>query len=166
MFDSTNCTHNATEAPYVADTVGSGTSFASTGTLCIGFNQKFHFNNNNSWTISDIANRYVSKRQCQNNTQSYDAIINYATSLINYRDSRINLYQNLKDQLSVLLTQNNDFNTKLTTFTTDVNTFVSSTTTLNTLVTNAINGLDASSDCRTVGDHLRVINNVFCKKFV
>lgn len=38
VFDSTNCTHNATESIYVSNNSTSGTTFASTGTTCISFN--------------------------------------------------------------------------------------------------------------------------------
>lgn len=37
VFDSTNCTHNVTESIYVA-TPTSGTTFATSGTMCISFN--------------------------------------------------------------------------------------------------------------------------------
>ena len=90
----------------------------------------------------------------------------YVVALINYRDSRINLYQNLKDQLNTLLTNNRNFNTNLTTFTNNVNGFVTSTQTLNTLVTNAINGLDASNNCHTIANHLRFVYNSFCVNFI
>ena len=92
--------------------------------------------------------------------------MSYAQSLVNYRDSRINLYQNLKDQLNALLTANNNFNTNLATFTSSVNTFVTSTQTMNTLVTNAINGLDASSNCTTLANHIRFVYNTFCLNFM
>lgn len=110
--------------------------------------------------------RYLSRRQCSGNTQSYQNILKYAQSLINYRDSRINLYTNLKDQLNSLLTSNTNFNSKLVTFTTNVNSFLATTSTLNTLITNAVNGLDASSNCTTIANHLRLVNNVFCKRFL
>jgi hypothetical protein len=165
VFDVANCTHNATEALYI-ESATSGTTFASTGSTCISFNQKFQSASTGSWSISDVSNRYVQRRQCSSNTQSYDTILNYATSLINYRDSRINLYQNLKDQLTALLTANNNFNTNLGTFTTSVNTFVTSTQTLNTLVTNAVNGLDASSNCTTLANHIRFVYNSFCVNFM
>jgi len=90
----------------------------------------------------------------------------YATALINYRDSRINLYANIQDQLNVLLTANNNFNTNLGTFTTAVNTFVSNTQTMNTLVTNSINGLDASSNCTTIANHLRLLHQSYCVNFL
>ena len=122
--------------------------------------------NSYSWKVSDISARYVSRRQCNSNIQSYENIMSYATSLVNYRDSRINLYQNIKDQLNALLTSNNNFNTNLTTFTTNVNNFVTSTQTLNTLVTNAINGLDYSSNCTTLANHIRFVYNSFCINFM
>lgn len=91
----------------------------------------------------------------------------YAQSLVNYRDSRINLYTNLKDQLNALLTNNANFNSKIVTFTNSVNDFVENKTSeLNLLVTNAVNGLDASSNCTTVANHLRLVNNVFCQRFI
>lgn len=169
VFDSTNCTNNATESIYVSNNSTSGTTFATTGTTCISFNEKFQSQNNYSWSVSDISNRYVGRRQCgtgPSRTASYDNIVKYATSLVNYRDSRVNLYQNIKDQLNSLLTSNNNFNSKLVTYTSSVNTFVSTTQTLNTLVTNAVNGLDASSDCRTIANNLRFVYNAFCKNFI
>ena len=90
----------------------------------------------------------------------------YGTALINYRDSRVNLYTNLKDQLTSLLTANTNFNTNLGTYTTKVNTFVSNTQTMNTLVTNAINGVDASSNCTTIANHLRLLHNAYCVNFL
>jgi hypothetical protein len=38
VFDSTNCTHAATESLYVSDATTSGITFASSGSLCISFN--------------------------------------------------------------------------------------------------------------------------------
>jgi hypothetical protein len=90
----------------------------------------------------------------------------YAQSLINYRDSRINLYQNLKDQLTSLYNSNVALNSKLTGFTGSVNAFKSATSTLNSLVTNQINGVDYSSNCTAIASSLRVIYNVFCVNFV
>lgn len=166
VFDATNCTYAPTEARYVESTT-SGVTFASTGTLCISFNQKFQSSSSSIWTVSDIALRYLSRRQCSGNTQSYQSILKYAQSLINYRDSRINLYTNLKDQLNSLLTSNTNFNSKIVTFTNKVVTFAdTSTSQLNILVTNAVNGLDASSNCTTIANHLRLVNNIFCKQFI
>jgi hypothetical protein len=116
--------------------------------------------------VSDIANRYVSKRECNSITQSYTDIINYVTSLINYRDSRTNLYKNIQAQLNALLTANQNFNTNLNTFTTNVNAFVTATQTLQSLVTNQVNGLTASSNCTTIANNLRFVYNTFCINFL
>ena len=72
VFDATNCTNNATSALYVANTTTSGTTFATTGNLCIPFNSKFQSQLSYIWTIDDIISRYVNRRQCNSNTQSYD----------------------------------------------------------------------------------------------
>lgn len=137
VFDSTNCTYNATETIYHATTSStSGSTFASTGTMCISLNEKYQNQSSNSWEVSDFANRYVSRRRCNNNVESYDKIMYYATSLANYRDSRTNLYQNIKDQLDALLTANNNFNNNLVTFTNNLNAFLTATSTLQSLVTN------------------------------
>lgn len=111
-------------------------------------------------------NRYVARRRCDNNTQSFDMIQDYAVALINYRDSRINLYQNIKDQLNALLTTNQNLNTNITAFTSKVNAFVTATATLQSLVTNQINGLDASANCITIANNLRFVYNTFCVNFL
>lgn len=90
----------------------------------------------------------------------------YAQSLINYRDSRMNLYQNLQDQLTSLLNSNNAFNSKMTGYTASVNAFTLATATLNSLVTNQINGVDYSSNCTTIANSLRLFYNVFCVNFI
>lgn len=116
--------------------------------------------------ISDIAARYIPLRQCQGSTQAYESIMSYAQSLINYRDSRINLYQNLKDQLTSLLAKNVAYNSKIAGYTASVNAFTSATATLNTLVTNQINGVDYSSNCTAIADSLRLLYNIFCINFI
>ena len=167
VFDNVNCTHNATETIYVSTTSStSGSTFASTGFMCISFNEKYQTQNNDSWSVSDIINRYVTRRQCNSNTESFDMIRDYAVSLINYRDSRINVYQNIKDQLNALLTTNQNLNTNITAFTNKVSTFVTATATLQSLVTNQVNGLDASSNCITIANHLRFVYNTFCVNFL
>ncbi len=167
VFDNTNCTRNSTETIYVStNSSTSGSTFASTGTMCISLNEKFQTQTNTSWLISDIANRYRARRRCQGNTQTYDSIINYATALINYRDSRVNLYQNIKDQLNATLIANQNFNINIGTFTNKVNSFVTATSTLQSLVTNKVNGLDASSNCITIANNLRFVYNVFCVNFL
>jgi hypothetical protein len=105
VFDKTNCSRNATEAIYTAS-LSSGKSFVSTGFMCMSFNEKYSSSSLNIWSESDIMNRYITKRSCQNSTQSFDVLMSYASSLIAYRDSRINLYQSLKDQLTSLLNTN------------------------------------------------------------
>lgn len=135
--------------------------------MCISFNEKYQTQNNDSWSVSDIINRYVTRRQCgNNNTESFDMIRDYAVALINYRDSRMNLYQNIKDQLNALLTTNQNLNTNITTFTNKVSTFVTATSTLQSLVTNQVNGLDASSNCITIANNLRFVYNTFCVNFL
>ena len=134
--------------------------------MCISLNEKFQTQSSSSWLISDIANRYRDRRRCQDDTQTYDKIINFATALINYRDSRVNLYQNVKDQLNATLISNQNFNTKIGTYTGKVNAFVAATSTLQSLVTNKINGLDASSNCVTIANNLRFVYNVFCVNFL
>lgn len=104
--------------------------------MCISLNEKYQNQSSNSWEVSDFANRYVSRRRCNNNTESYENIMYYATALANYRDSRTNLYQNIKDQLNALLTANNNFNNNLVTFTNNLNAFLTATSTLQSLVTN------------------------------
>lgn len=93
-------------------------------------------------------------------------IRDYAVSLINYRDSRMNVYQNIKDQLNALLTTNQNLNTNITSFTNKVSTFVTATATLQSLVTNQVNGLDASSNCITIANNLRFVYNTFCVNFL
>ena len=86
----------------------------------------------------------------------------YATSLTNYRDSRINLYQSLYDELNNLLVLNAAYTSNMSTFNSEVNTFFSSVATLNNLVTNQINGLTISSDCRVIADSFRFFYNMYC----
>jgi hypothetical protein len=166
VFDSTNCTGLANETKYVSNSTTSGTTFASSGFYCISLNEKFSSNSSAKWTQSDIANRYIQQRQCQGTTQAYDAIRAYADSLVNYRDSRINLYQNLQDQLTALHAKNTALNTRINAFTASVQSFVTATTTLNTLVTNQVNGVDHSSNCTAVANSLRLFYNVFCVGFI
>ena len=134
--------------------------------MCISFNEKYKTQNNDSWSVFEIINRYVTRRQCNSNTESFDMIRDYAVSLINYRDSRMNVYQNIKDQLNALLTTNQNLNTNITAFTNKVSTFVTATATLQSLVTNQVNGLDASSNCITIANHLRFVYNTFCVNFL
>jgi hypothetical protein len=165
VFDNINCTGWANETNYTA-TLTSGTEFNSRGFLCISLNDKFSSNSTSIWTSSDIANRYIQQRQCQGNTQAYDAIMSYADSITNYRDSRINLYQDLKDQLTAVLNKNTGLNTKLNAFTTSISAFVTATSALSTLVTNQVSGVDYASNCTAVANSLRLFYNIFCVSFV
>lgn len=92
--------------------------------------------------------------------------MSYISSLINYRDSRINLYQGLKDQLSSLLTTNIALNNQISAFTSSVITFSANTSSLNSLMTNSISGINYNSNCTVVANNLRLIYNVFCINFV
>jgi len=92
--------------------------------------------------------------------------MSYADSIVNYRDSRINLYQNIKDQLTALLAKNTAFNTKITSFTSSVQSFLSATSTLNTLVTNQVNGVDYASNCTAIATSLKLFYNIFCVSFI
>ncbi len=105
VFDNMNCSNNATESIYTAS-LSSGKSFVKTGFMCISFNEKYSSSSLKIWSESDIMNRYITKRSCQNDTRSFDALMPYVSSLIAYRDSRIDLYQSLKDQLTSLLNTN------------------------------------------------------------
>ena len=55
-------------------------------------------------------------------------------ALIKYRDSRINLFQSIMDDLTTLMSINNDFNNQILVFQTNVSNFYLNVTTLNTLV--------------------------------
>lgn len=86
--------------------------------------------------------------------------------MIKYRDSRINLYTNLKDQLTSLLNSNNAFINKITNFTSSLVSYNTATSTLSNLVTSEINGIDHSSNCKVIGNNLRLIYNVFCVNYI
>lgn len=108
--------------------------------------------------------RYVQIRQ--NYTTAYNKTLYYGATLIAFRDSRLNLFQAIKDQLTSLLTSNNNFNTQLATFNTRVNQFYSAVSTLNNLVTNPLTGLVATSNCKTISDKMKFTYNVFCVNFM
>lgn len=99
-------------------------------------------------------------------TATYNNIYSYISSLIAFRDSRINLFQAIKDQLSALLTLNNNFNTQLGLFQTRVTQFYNSVTTLYNLITDSTKGLSVSSNCQNVADKLRFTYNMFCINFM
>lgn len=97
---------------------------------------------------------------------AYTKIVAFGDSLINFRDSRTNLYQGIQDDLNDLLTLNNNFNTQLDSFRGRVDQLYSSVSTLNNLVTNEIDGLLVSSDCRILRDNLMFTYNTFCINFM
>jgi len=139
-------------------------TLSPTETYCISFNEKIINTAQNSWSISDIATRYLSIRI--NQAARYQNIYDYASTLISFRDSRINLFQAIKDSLSSLYTQNTNFNTRLNTFKETVTRFYSAVSTLNNLITNSINGLIKTSNCKSIGDKMRFTYNVFCVNFM
>lgn len=49
VFDKTNCSRNTTEAIYTSS-LTSGTSFVSTGFMCISFNEKYSSSSLNIWS--------------------------------------------------------------------------------------------------------------------
>jgi hypothetical protein len=97
---------------------------------------------------------------------AYSNIIAYGESLINYRDSRLNLFRGIKDDVNAILTLNNNFNSLLNGFRSRVDQFYSSVSTLNNLVTNEIDGLLVTSDCRIIKDNLMFTYNSFCINFM
>jgi hypothetical protein len=64
--------------------------------------------------------------------------------------------------LSNLYIKNTNFNINITNFKTTVQTFQSQVSELNNVVTNSLDGLLVSSDCRAIADTLRFTYNVFC----
>lgn len=108
--------------------------------------------------------RYVQIRQSF--PTAYNKTLYYGATLIAFRDSRANLFRAIKDQLSALLTSNNNFNTMLGTFNTRITQFYSAVSTLNNLITNPLNGLIVSSNCNSVAGKLRFSYNVFCVNFM
>ena len=172
VFDNTNCSKSASESQYTpsADTTN-GLAFPSSGSLCISFNTRISTGAPSIWTASDMSQRYISHRSCDstvagNSTQAYNDIVKYAQALTNYRDSRINLYKSLYDQLNSILAVNAAYNTNMTNFVANVNTFFSTVSPLNNLVTNQINGLSVSSNCRVISDSFKFFYNMYCVNYV
>jgi hypothetical protein len=162
VWDKANCTSPG-QTVYTAVS-SPGTSLSTTQVTCISFNEKLISTATSSWSFSDFTMRYVQIRQ--NYPTAYNKTLYYGATLIAFRDSRLNLFQAIKDKLSALLTQNNNFNTMLMSFKTRVTQFYSSVSTLNNLITNPLSGLIVSSNCNTVADKLRFSYNVFCVNFM
>ena len=112
VWDKVNCT-NPSQFTYTAGST-SGVTLSPNETYCISFNEKIIDTAQNSWSISDIATRYLSIRQAQ--TARYQAIYDFASTLISFRDSRYNLFKAIKDSLTNLHVQNTNFNTRMNTF--------------------------------------------------
>jgi hypothetical protein len=93
---------------------------------------------------------------------AYNRILFYGQTLIAFRDSRINLFQAIQDDLTSLYTSNINFNTQLNNFASRVSQFEAAVSTLNNLITNSLNGLTVTSNCKTLADKLRFVNNVYC----
>ena len=97
---------------------------------------------------------------------AYRQIQYYGQTLIAFRDSRINLFQAIEDDLTALYTTNSNFNAQLVSFNSRVNQFYSAVATLNNLITNSMDGLTVISNCHSIADKLRFVNNVYCKSFM
>ena len=65
-----------------------------------------------------------------------------------------------------MLILNAAYTTNMSTFNGEVNTFFSTVSALNNLVTNQINGLTISSDCRVIADSFRFFYNMYCVNYV
>ena len=172
VFDNTNCSNSSSESTYTPSSDNTnGLYFPPSGTLCISLNSRLSNTAPSIWTASDISQRYIAHRGCDstaagNSTDAYNTISRYALSLTNYRDSRINVYQSLYDELNALLVKNSAYTTNMTGFNAQVNTFFSSVAALNNLVTNQINGLTISADCRVIADSFRFFYNMYCVNFL
>jgi hypothetical protein len=162
VFDKANCT-DPNQVTYNSGT-SPGTTLTTSQVTCISFNEKLISTATNSWSFSDFTMRYVQIRQ--NYGTAYNKSLYYGATIIAFRDSRLNLFKAIKEQLSSLLTSNNNFNTMLGNFNTRVTQFYSAVSTLNNLITNPLNGLIVSSNCNTVADKLRFSYNVFCVNFM
>jgi hypothetical protein len=65
-----------------------------------------------------------------------------------------------------MLVLNSAYTSNMSTFNGEVNTFFSSVSALNNLVTNQINGLTISSDCRVIADSFRFLYNMYCVNYM
>jgi hypothetical protein len=54
----------------------------------------------------------------------------------------------------------------MTNFVANVNTFFSSVAALNNLVTNEINGLSVSANCRAIADSFKFFYNMYCVNYL
>jgi hypothetical protein len=71
VFDAANCTQGATESLYTASNDNTnGLYFPPSGSLCIPLNTRISNNAPSIWTVSDIAQRYLSLRSCKVNSSS------------------------------------------------------------------------------------------------
>ena len=112
------------------------------------------------WTPSDLTRRYTQTRSaCAN---AYDKILDYSYSIIRFRDSRINLFQGIHDNLQDILTKNVAFNNKLEDFKGRVEGFEYTVTDLNDVVSNSLDGLLVTADCRYIVDTLKFSYNSIC----
>ena len=69
VFDSSNCTNTGSEVTYTPSVDSTnGLYFPPTGTLCISLNSRISQSAPSIWSASDIANRYLSVRQCKTNS--------------------------------------------------------------------------------------------------
>ena len=117
-----------------------------------------------SWSQADFTKRYVQIREdCPD---AYEKIIYFGETLINYRDSRVDLFKGIEDALTSIYTRNTDYNNVLASYRTRVDQFYGSVATLNDLVTNEINGLLVTSDCRALANSIKFTYNSFCVNFM
>jgi hypothetical protein len=115
---------------------------------------------NNHWSSSDFTKRYKQTRQsCPD---AYQKILDYGYSIIRFRDSRINLFQGIQDQLNSLYAKNILFNNNITHFNDRIAAFEASASDLNNVVSNTIDGLLVTADCRYIVDSLKFTYNMFC----
>jgi hypothetical protein len=162
VWDKANCT-DPNQITYTS-TTSAGTTFNTSQVTCLSFNEKLISTSSNSWSFSDFTMRYVQIRQSY--PTAYNKTLSYGATLIAFRDSRLNLFKAIKDKLSALLTLNNNFNSMLGSFNTRVSQFYSAVSTLNNLITNTLNGLIVSSNCKSISGKLWFSYNVFCVNFM
>ena len=164
MFDSENCT-DSNEITYAATAFESnGMSLTNDTVICISLNEKLTTAMPTSWSQADFTKRYVQIREdCPD---AYEKIIYFGETLINYRDSRVDLFKGIEDALTSIYTRNTDYNNVLASYRTRVDQFYGSVATLNDLVTNEINGLLVTSDCRALANSIKFTYNSFCVNFM
>lgn len=158
VWDKANCTDPSYSIYNATASVGTGLS--STYVTCLSFNEKLTSNSPNIWSFSDFTMRYVQIREAY--PDAYNRIQFYGQTLIAFRDSRINLFQAIQDDLTSLYTSNTNFNSQLNNFASRVSQFEAAVSTLNNLITNSLNGLSVTSNCKTLADKLRFVDNVYC----